>query len=172
MKNSFPKAFDILMKLEGGYVNDPDDPGGETKYGISKKAYPGIDITALTQEAAMSIYRVDYWQKASCDIIPVPIDVIHFDCAVNCGVKKANMLLQQSISAVVSGGIEIDGIIGKNTIDKLLSLSPDKNIELEYQYMFNRLRYYYLLQNAHLYFKGWAGRLIKLKDYILTVTRD
>ena len=48
---------------EGGYVNDPTDPGGETNYGISKRAYPKIDIKALTKHEAVKIYYKDYWVK-------------------------------------------------------------------------------------------------------------
>ena len=51
-------AFDLLMLNEGGYVNNPNDPGGETKYGVSKKAYPDIDIENLTLEQAKKIYRL------------------------------------------------------------------------------------------------------------------
>ena len=59
---TFDDAFEALMAHEGGYANDPRDPGGETKYGISKRAYPAVDIRNLTLEAAKAIYKRDYWR--------------------------------------------------------------------------------------------------------------
>lgn len=78
-----------ILEVEGGYVNDPQDPGGETKYGISKRSYPNLDIAALTQEQAGAIYLRDYWQAAGCDGLPQGLALIHFDAAVNCGVHRA-----------------------------------------------------------------------------------
>jgi lysozyme family protein len=64
---TFDEAFDVLIGHEGGYVNHPGDPGGETKFGISKRAYPALDIKALTLGQAKAIYRRDYWIPAGCD---------------------------------------------------------------------------------------------------------
>ena len=60
-------AINHTLELEGGYVNDPNDSGGQTKYGISKKAYPDLDIPNLTIAQAMEIYRKDYWDRCKCD---------------------------------------------------------------------------------------------------------
>lgn len=80
--------------LDDGYVNDPNDPGGETKYGISKKAYPQLDIKNLTLEDALALYYRDYWYLAkSCGF---PLDVCALDCAVNEGTKIAQQFLQVS----------------------------------------------------------------------------
>src|SRR5574343_326744 len=67
---TFDQAFDRLIGHEGGYVFDPHDPGGETKFGISKRAYPALDIAALTLADAKAIYRRDYWDGAQCDRLP------------------------------------------------------------------------------------------------------
>ena len=61
------KAISATLAHEGGYVNDPADPGGETKFGISKRAYPDVDIKSLTRQEAEMIYRRVYWEKAGCD---------------------------------------------------------------------------------------------------------
>ena len=62
MSSSFDLAIPIVLENEGGYVNDPADPGGETKYGISKRSYPALDIKNLTVEQATAIYLRDFWQ--------------------------------------------------------------------------------------------------------------
>jgi len=89
MKENFDKAFEFVLKWEGGYVNNPKDPGGETKYGISKRSYPNLDIKNLTKEQAKSIYYADYWLKAKCNDYAYPRDIIIFDTAVNTGVGTA-----------------------------------------------------------------------------------
>jgi len=100
---SFDRAFQITVGVEGGYVNDPADPGGETKYGISKRAHPDIDIKALTLDQAKDIYRRDYWQAASCDSMPERIGHLVFDCAVHHGVKTAIKLLQRALKVADDG---------------------------------------------------------------------
>lgn len=91
--------MEFLLKWEGGYVNDPKDPGGETKYGISKKAYPDEDIKNLSPERALQIYASDYWDKAGCDAVPYPLNVVVFDSAVNCGVGMSRLWLKDSLDA-------------------------------------------------------------------------
>lgn len=78
-----------ILEVEGGYVNHPNDPGGETKYGISKRAYPNLDIRNLTPEAALAIYRRDYWDKLPPGLEPAARWFL-FDCAVNHGVSRAS----------------------------------------------------------------------------------
>ena len=100
--NEFMRAVQFVLeqecrkgkdgKLDDGYVNNPNDPGGETKYGISKRAYPNVDIKGLTLDGALDIYRHDYWPVASG--IPFPLNVCVFDCAVNQGTKTARNFLQ------------------------------------------------------------------------------
>lgn len=97
--NPFDKAFRLLVGEEGGYVNDPKDPGGETKYGISKRAYPTEDIKNLTLDRAKGLYKRDYWDKVGADARPWPEALCLFDCAVNQGVGKA-----KALDAVVQKG--------------------------------------------------------------------
>lgn len=88
----FEQYIDKILKLEGGYVNDPDDAGGETKYGISKSANPDVDIPALTIDKAKEIYRDRYWNAIEAEKLPAAMRGPAFDAAVNQGVgwtKKA-----------------------------------------------------------------------------------
>ena len=106
----FEQCFKQLIHHEGGYVNDPKDPGGETKYGISKRSYPDVDIAALTLEQAQAIYLRDYWMRARCDELPPAIAFLVFDCAVNSGIGQAIRFLQRAV------GVADDGLIGPMTI--------------------------------------------------------
>lgn len=83
MRESFDKAFELVVGLEGGYSNDPRDPGGETKFGISKRYHPELDIANLALEQAKSIYLNGYWIPAKCDESLYPLDICLFDGAVN-----------------------------------------------------------------------------------------
>lgn len=88
----FPAAFLVVVGSEGGYVNNPADPGGETRYGISKRAYPNLDIAALTLEEAQAIYLRDYWTPLNCDAMSWELALINFDCAVNQGLSVARTI--------------------------------------------------------------------------------
>ncbi len=117
----FNKAFEELIGIEGGYVNDPTDRGGETKYGISKRSYPNVDIRNLSLEQAKEIYYCDYWKKSGCDaILKYEIAAEIFDTAVNMGVKTAVRFLQQGLNLMNRDQRDFpdlleDGIFGKNT---------------------------------------------------------
>lgn len=111
MKSNRTKAINIILEQEGGYVNDPRDPGGETKYGITKRSYPDENIAKLTKKRAKEIYCRDYWDDCRCDDLPAGLDILVFDCAVNQGPYFARRNLQASI------GVKTDGIIGPKTLE-------------------------------------------------------
>lgn len=97
----FDAAFRVVVGIEKGYVNDPADPGGETKYGISKRAYPELDIASLTLGDAQGIYFKDYWTPAGCEGLPWKSALCLFDCAVNQGLSAAKSLWVASNSDVI-----------------------------------------------------------------------
>ncbi len=92
----FDRAVKFVLYHEGGYVNNPNDPGGETKFGISRKAHPKVDIKNLTEDQAREIYKRDYWQPCGADLLDDHLALIHFDTAVNMGLKRAETLLEAS----------------------------------------------------------------------------
>ena len=101
MDERFNKLFKDILKHEGGYVNDPNDLGGETKYGISKRSYPHLDIPKLTEEQAKTIYYYDYWLKYHVDkLAKVSFQVAskYFDFLINAGEKNAKNVLIKSIN--------------------------------------------------------------------------
>ncbi len=97
----FDSAFAIVVGEEGNYVNDPNDPGGETKFGISKRSYPNLDIRQLTLDQAKAIYERDYWRALSCDQLPWDIALLTFDAAVNQGPGFAHSLTGRDVDLAV-----------------------------------------------------------------------
>lgn len=82
MRESFNKAFDIVIGLEGNMTNDPDDPGGFTIWGLASKYNPEVHI-GMTKEQAKPIYLNKYWIPTGCDVAPFPLDICIFDARVN-----------------------------------------------------------------------------------------
>jgi hypothetical protein len=99
-KNFFDAAFEELMILEGGYVNNPNDPGGETNFGICKRSYPDLDIKNLTKDIAKEIYFKDFWEPYHYDQIKEPsLAKSIFHNTVNCGPNKSHLLVQRALRA-------------------------------------------------------------------------
>lgn len=146
----FQTAFAALIDNEGGYSNNPSDPGGETKYGISKRAYPGEDIADMTLDRAKEIYFRDYWGPAGCDVVPDSIKFDVFDMAVNSGVKTAIKTLQAAVGEVV------DGILGPHTLQALQSMPPERAA-----LRFNGVRLLYLTKSVDWaeFGRGWVTRV-------------
>ena len=100
----FKKAVDYVISNEGGYIFDRKDPGGATKYGISQKYYPTLNIKALSLESAKRIYYCDYWLKGKFEqISDEKVATQVFDFSVNLGFRVATIILQRALRA---GGIK------------------------------------------------------------------
>jgi lysozyme family protein len=99
----YPPGFSIavarLLRDEGGYVDNPDDPGGETRFGISRRSYPDLDIRNLTREAAIAIYFRDWWRRYGYERLPEPVAAKLFDLAVDIGPGNAAICLQRACRA-------------------------------------------------------------------------
>lgn len=104
----FKVAVESLLLNEGGYVNDPTDPGGETKYGISKRSFPHLDIAALTELDAMNIYRHEFWKFESVADQDVANKLL--DMSVQFGLSRAVRFLQNILN------VNSDGIFGAITL--------------------------------------------------------
>jgi lysozyme family protein len=146
----FKKAVQQILKWEAGYVNDPADPGGETKYGISKRSYPALNIRDLTQDAAEKIYFADYWTKCKCDKMPYSIALLVFDTAVNMGTGAAVKMLQQALN------INPDGIPGSETISTVAKMDEQS---LAIRFCALRMQRYTALEGWGRYGIGWSRRV-------------
>jgi len=96
MSLSFGVDMTFVFKWEGGYVNDPDDPGGETNWGISKRSYPNIGIKQLTRQGAQEIYQRDYWNVINGDSLEPALACAALDTAINMGVSRSKQFLTQT----------------------------------------------------------------------------
>jgi len=125
MKTSFEDIIEEVLKHEGGYVNDPDDAGGETNFGIAKKFNPDVDIKNLTKEGAKKIYYDKYWVPSKAAQVPNRLKHIYFDMVVNFGQRGAVKVLQQA-AVNANAPIKVDGMIGPNTLGSLKKVEPDR----------------------------------------------
>lgn len=146
----FAEAFEKLLGHEGGYINHRADPGGETKFGISKRSYPGEDIKNMTVERAREIYLRDFWLPTGCDCLPDALRLQVFDMAVNSGVKRAIITLQRATDEAE------DGKLGPRTILAVQSMSASRLIA---RFNAHRLIFMSELTAWPAFGRGWAKRV-------------
>lgn len=149
-------CFRLLMENEDGFVDDEHDIGGQTKYGISKKAYPELDIPSLTMQQAKDIYYRDYWARCKCDYLPDALSVAVFDYAVNSGNIRAIKDLQLAL------GVTVDGIIGNQTIGAANRV-PLKPVIKEIHD--RRMKFLMSLKNWKYYGNGWGARVKRVQKF-------
>lgn len=157
---NFEKAVEVIFHHEGGYVNHPKDPGGETKYGISKRAYPNINIAELTKESAAEIYKKDYWNKVRGDSLPYPIALIMFDMAVNMGVRRSIKMAQKV------AGAKRDGVFGPKTLKAITDLNVSYFCA---SIVSDRIIYYSELSTFETFKRGWISRSV---DVLIQATQQ
>lgn len=149
----FEKAVEIVLKHEGGYVNHPNDPGGETNFGISKRSYPNENMKTMTRERATEIYKRDYWDRMRCDELPGCLRLAVFDSAVNQGYYRATTFLQRAV------GVRADGKLGPVTMKKIQEANQERLLA-----KFLRLRadHYFKNKNFDHFGYGWMVRLVDI----------
>lgn len=157
----FEKAIEIILRHEGGYVNDPDDPGGETNFGIAKRGYPDEDIKKMTLSRAKEIYHRDHWfplklNKVRCQDIAEKI----LDMCVNFGKGTGIRIVQLSL-CTYGQKVDVDGIIGPQTIKALNS------VKRKYQKIFIGIMTYYQMKR----YIGICERRAKSKKFLRGWTR-
>lgn len=148
---TFDQAFDRLIGHEGGYVNNPNDPGGETKFGISKRSYPMLNIATLTREMAKAIYLKDFWLPLGESAHPA-IKFQAFDFAVNSGIQTATRALQRVI------GVAPDGHFGPISRRALADIPASRVTTL---YLAERLDFMARLSTWDSFGRGWARRIVQ-----------
>lgn len=169
--NIFKAAVEFTLRHEGGYVNDPKDPGGETNFGISDRrdgkidgqadingdGLPDVAISKLSVTQAEQIYYRNYWIPCRCDYLPPSVAVVLFDTAVNCGNRRAIQMLQKVI------GVKEDGVIGPMTINAANKLDAFGTSRLMAD---ERLAFYRELKTFSRFGKGWTKRVQELVAHI------
>lgn len=164
----FLKAVNHVLKIEGGYVDDPSDAGGETNYGISKRQYPHLNIRALTLDGAIAIYYSDYWQAYGCGQLPPVIGCFLFDSVVNHRPKTAIKFIQSAYR------VSVDGVIGDETLGAIRRFANNEDyvnnkLTLSLAY---RADFYHDLAvekpSQERFIMGWMRRLFLLQEFINT----
>ena len=147
---AFAEAFERTVGLEGGYVNDPKDPGGETNWGISKRSYPDLDIKNLTRDEARVIYERDFWNRIHADVLPDGVAFQAFDFAFNSGIETAVRYLQRAL------GVADDGHWGPVTQAAAAAVPEAKLIM---RFLAERLDFLTRRSNWADAGRGWARRI-------------
>lgn len=146
---NFDTAFERVLGHEGGYINDPQDPGGETNWGISKASYPNLNIRTLTRDLAKSIYLADFWNRIHADQLPPAVAFQAFDFAVNSGIEPSVRALQRAAN------VPDDGYWGQVTAHAVQTTPTDK---LVMRFVAERLEFWCNLGTWARFGKGWARR--------------
>lgn len=153
----FDQVVDNIIRREGGYTHHKNDPGGRTKYGISQRSYPHLDIISLTKEDAKRIYFEDYWKPSKAEKVKPELRDTFFDMVVNMGQKRAVRILQKAINSKHNILVE-DGLIGKKTI------AASKRISNSRLKVFRILYYADLVDrrpSLEVFIVGWVRRAME-----------
>lgn len=156
MVDMFEQMITRVLKSEGGYSNDPKDPGGETKFGISKRAYPNLNIKDLTYEGAKGIYRRDFWERVHADEMPDGVAFQALDFAVNSGIETAVRKLQAALNVADDGHW---GPVTKAAAEKM------SESDIIMRFTAQRLRFWTRLKNWPDAGKGWVNRAADNLEY-------
>jgi lysozyme family protein len=186
--DSFKLGIAFVLKHEGGFVDDPDDPGGVTNLGISLRWLRSVgedlgdidndgdvdadDIRALTPDKARVLYFQKFWVEPGLERLPGPVAVVAFDFAVNAGPRQAVKCLQQAHNALCSSALACDGALGPRTIGAVEAFCsrPYGTERLADKYLFQRIGFYQdLVGNKPQflkYLRGWNNRVLALEAVI------
>ena len=166
MQANLSKCLKIILHHEGGYVNHPKDPGGETNLGVTKRVYDEWGGTKamkdLTQEDVEPIYEKNYWDRTKCDELPSGLDLCVFDFAVNAGTGRAAKYLQKLVGATA------DGAIGPATMRSVNAYLDEHGVKHAIEeYNKNRQAYYERLKHFDTFGKGWTRRVTETNETAL-----
>lgn len=153
---AFELAIGRVLGSEGGYVNHPSDPGGETNWGISKRSYPKVNIKKLTRDQAVAIYYRDFWTPVGGDNLSPIIAYQCLDAAVNHGLGTARRMMQRAL------GVADDGVFGPVTFAMLRKIDQNDFIM---RFVAERLEFYTRLGTWDKFGKGWTRRMAESLRY-------
>ena len=182
---SLELALKFTLQFEGGYVNDPDDPGGKTNYGITEATFnlakkEGLvksrSVEELTKEEAEKIYEEMYFKPLRCHEMPSWVAVMVFDTAVNQGLAVAGRLLQKALRDV-GFNVVVDGQVGNKTIETVKKLEGSGREEqfIVWFSTYRALRYLEVITKNHKlvkFAKGWYRRTFAMQEYALSLLRE
>jgi len=168
MNENWEMAFQMVLKHEGGYVNNPKDPGGMTNLGVTKKVweeYVGHSVDenimrGLTPDMVQPLYKKNYWDRIKGDQLPDGVDYAAYDLAVNSGVGRAAKYLQQI------AGVPADGIIGPKSLEAIKACPAEEVVDALCDM---RLEFLKRLPTWTTFGKGWERRVVEVKQKASTM---
>ncbi len=165
MIENYDYALDVALAQEGGYSNNPNDPGGSTYKGVTQATFNAYraargdnntDVRTATDAEISDIYRTMYWNAVSGDTLPSGLDLAAFDAAINTGPREAAFFLQRALNAVgLKENLIVDGRIGVHTLAAAHAVDVREAIKA---YSAARLDFYHRLTTYALFGKGWTNR--------------
>jgi len=169
MASNFKECLDLVLKSEGGWVNHPSDPGGETNLGVTKAVWeeyvghPVKTMKDLTKDDVAPMYELKYWRPCYCEVLPRGLDFVVFSMGVNAGTGRSVKLLQSAIGCVP------DGVIGPTTRG-LISSSNGANLVAKFSEA--RREYYKSLKTFPIFGKGWLARVDREEAEALDMAKN
>jgi lysozyme family protein len=169
MTGNFKECLDLVLKSEGGWVNHPSDPGGETNLGVTKRVWeeyvghPVESLKNLTKEDVAPLYEQKYWRPCYGEVLPRGLDFVVFSMGINAGTGRSIKLLQLSIGCVP------DGVIGPTTRGLI---SNSNSATLIAKFSESRREYYRSLKNFPIFGKGWLSRVDREESEALQMTKN
>ena len=163
MKDNFTQSLALLLKEEGGFSNNPKDPGGMTNLGVTKKVWEDfcghsvdeLTMRSLTPERVAPLYKQKYWDTCKCDDLPSGVDYAVFDMAVNSGPARAAKFLQEVV------GVRTDGMIGNQTLEAIKMIIPSQIVT---EFCEKRLAFLQGLPTWQTFGRGWGNRVLRVED--------
>ena len=168
----FDRSLAFVLKMEGGYVNDPVDSGGATNFGVTTKNYDKwradqglgvLPVNLISVDEVRVIYRTQYWQKARCDDLPWPVCLAHFDGLVQHRPRVASEVLQRATNYVAREPLRIDGMVGPMTLEAARRQDPKmlvRSLVIERLFVYSKILERNRTQVKFL--KLWRPRMQKL----------
>lgn len=174
----FHDVAKIVLRHEGGLVDDPDDKGGRTNLGVTsgtlaraRAVIPGLPerVDDLTVSQALSIYQRLYWDACRCEQIPEPVDFLVFDAAINCGTGGAGKQLQRALNRM-GGDLAVDGAIGPLTLAAVNAAFDSDSWRLLYAVEMERIRWHNSIvardKTQVKFLHGWLNRILTNADAV------
>ena len=163
MLSNFPASLALVLKSEGGFVNHRNDPGGMTNLGVTRNVWKEwvkhevdeTEMRSLTPELVAPLYKTNYWDACKCSDLPIGVDYVVFDSAVNMGVFRAAKILQAAL------GVTADGVIGRATIAAATAADPAELVE---SFSLGKEAFYQSLPTFSTFGKGWLNRVAHVQD--------
>ncbi len=173
VRTTFEEIIEVVLAHEGGFVDDPDDKGGATNWGVTQAVWEDFledeftseDVKGFTREQAIELYEEEFWIPSQAEKLPAEVREVYFDMCVNHGQRNAVKILQTCVNSK-GGNLEVDGGIGPNTIGACSDLKLwEVQVERSgfYWNLVFKGSFYGKRNNQAKFIRGWIRRCFNLE---------